>query len=118
MDDARTPDPERVLVLAPTAVDAALSRSIMAEANLACCVSADLASLARDLREGAGAVLLTAEVLAAGDTRGMVEVLRAQSAWSDVPILLLSPSGADSSIAAWAMELLGNVTVVEQPPFG
>jgi len=115
MDGARPPDPERVLVLAPTAVDAALSRSIMAEADLACCVATDLPGLARDLTEGAGAVLLTAEVLAAGDTRGIVEVLRAQPTWSDVPILLLSPSGADSSIAAWAMELLGNVTVLERP---
>ena len=115
MNSAKRPDPERVLVLAPTAVDAALSRSIMTEADLACCISTDLPGLARDLSEGAGAVLLTAEVLAAGDTRSIVELLRAQPAWSDIPILLLSPSGADSSIAAWAMELLGNVTVLERP---
>ena len=44
MDDAKKPDPERVLVLAPTEADATLSRSIMTEADLACCISTDLPS--------------------------------------------------------------------------
>ena len=31
------------------------------------------------------------------------------------PIILLAASGADSPLAVWAMELLGNVTVLERP---
>src|SRR5260221_600637 len=75
MNGARAPDPERVLVLAPTASDAALSRSILTEADLACCISTDLSELARDVSEGAGAVLLTAELLAAETPDNMMRTL-------------------------------------------
>lgn len=115
MNDVPTIDPERVLVLAPTAADATLSRSVLAEAGLACHVCADLAELSRELDQGAGAVLSTEEMLAAGDTQPLMEALRRQPPWSDVPIILLCGSGADSPVAAWAMELLGNVTVLERP---
>src|SRR5262249_49506024 len=68
-----------------------------------------------DFAEGAGALLLTEEVLAASDSNCLVEAIRQQPAWSDVPILLLCDSGADSPVAIWSMELLGNVTVLERP---
>ncbi|HEV8256648.1 MAG TPA: ATP-binding protein [Casimicrobiaceae bacterium] len=111
----QTPDHERVLVLAPTSTDAALSRSLLAEAGLACNVCADLREVSRDLVDGAGAILLTDEVIADRDIGHLVEVLRAQPTWSDVPILVLLSSGAESSAAPQAMELLGNVTVLERP---
>jgi PAS domain S-box-containing protein len=58
---------------------------------------------------------LTEEVLAASDSNCLVEAIRQQPAWSDVPILLLCGSGADSPVAVRSMELLGNVTVLERP---
>ncbi len=60
-------------------------------------------------------MLLTDEVLAAGDPEQFAAIFRDQPAWSDLPIVILSASGADSAIAVWAMERLGNVTVLEQP---
>ena len=113
--DMNTGNEERVLVLAPTAGDAALSRSLLAEAGLACHVSTDLCNLCRDFAEGAGALLLTEEVLAASDSNCLVEAIRQQPAWSDVQTLLLCDSGADSPVAIRSMELLGNVTVLERP---
>jgi PAS domain S-box-containing protein len=115
MHNMNTGNEERVLVLAPTAGDAALSRSLLTDAGLACHVSTDLCGLCRDIAEGAGALLLTEEVLAASDSNCLVEAIRQQPAWSDVPILLLCDSGADSPVAVWSMELLGNVTVLERP---
>lgn len=106
---------ERVLVLAPTAADAELTRSILREAKLGCYVCADTRELSRELRVGAGAALLTEEVYASREVFFLVETVRNQPAWSDIPILLLSTTGADSSAAAWAMEMLGNVTVLERP---
>ena len=41
--------------------------------------------------------------------------MRGQPSWSDLPIILLSPLGADSPTSVWAMEMLGNVTVLDQP---
>ncbi|MGN6547694.1 MAG: ATP-binding protein, partial [Aureliella sp.] len=60
-------------------------------------------------------VLITEEVLAADEASCLVEVLAEQPSWSDLPILLLCGSGADSSVAVSAMNLLGNVTVLERP---
>ena len=112
--DAPTPDLERVLVLAPTSADAVLTEHILAEAQLASHVCVDLQDLTRELDRGAGVVLLNEEAME-GDTRILVEGLRRQPPWSDIPILLLSSSGADSRAAFLGMELLGNVTVLERP---
>ncbi len=109
------PSKERVLVLAPTLVDASLSHAILSEAGLICHICANPGELSRELRAGAGAALLTEEVHRSRGAAELVEVLRSQPAWSDVPILLLASTGADSSAAAWAMDLLGNVTVLERP---
>lgn len=109
------PSKERVLVLAPTLVDASLSHAILSEAGLLCHICANPVELSRELRAGAGAALLTEEVHRSRGAADLVEVVRSQPAWSDVPILLLASTGADSSAAAWAMELLGNVTVLERP---
>jgi signal transduction histidine kinase len=109
------PHEERVLVLAPTPADAVVTRTLLAEAGLACHVCADLAALCGECGAGAGAVLLTEEVLADGGADRLVELLRRQPPWSDLPVLLLSGGGADSPVAAWALDLLGNVTVLERP---
>lgn len=71
---------ERVLVLAPTAGDAALTRPLLTEAGLACHVCADLMELCREVVAGAGSVLLTEEALAEDEAHCLVEVLRQQPA--------------------------------------
>ena len=108
-------DQERVLVFAPTRADAIYSRTILAEAGLACKLCNGLPDLLREWKSGAGAVLLTDEVLAAGNPEQFAAIFQDQPPWSDLPIVLLSGAGADSEIAVWAMERLGNVTVLEQP---
>jgi signal transduction histidine kinase/ActR/RegA family two-component response regulator len=106
---------ERILVLAPTAADAALSCTILSEAHLQSRICADLEELARELAGGAGAILLTEDVLVGQQMRFLAQALERQPSWSDVPILLLSAHGSNSSVGAWAMELLGNVTILERP---
>ena len=110
-----TENEERVLVLPPTAADAALSRRVLMEAGLACHICTDLSGLCQAFTAGAGGILLTEEVLAAGDWDCLVEALGRQPAWSDIPVLLLCASGADTPLAVRATEMLGNVTVMERP---
>ncbi len=105
---------ERVLVLAPTTGDAAVTRSVLTDAGMACAVCADVDALCRAFEEGAGAILLTEESLAAG-VEPLVETLWRQPGWSDVSVILLTDRGADSPVAMWAMDLLSNVTVLERP---
>jgi signal transduction histidine kinase/ActR/RegA family two-component response regulator len=69
----------------------------------------------REIIAGAGAVLLTDDLLAHENPDALAKALRDQPPWSDLPVVLLSPRGADSATAVWAMNALTNVTVLEQP---
>jgi signal transduction histidine kinase/CheY-like chemotaxis protein len=106
---------ERILVLAPTNADAELSRLILSEGGLECRICGGLPELSVEVDRGAGAVLLTEEVFVAPEVHCLLDALRRQPPWSDIPVLFLSSAGADSAGAAWAIELLGNVTVLERP---
>jgi signal transduction histidine kinase len=64
------------------------------------------------MERGAGAVLLAEEAI---EPDQLVEWLVRQPPWSDLPMLVLARSGADSAAVAQAMDLLGNVTVLERP---
>jgi signal transduction histidine kinase/ActR/RegA family two-component response regulator len=106
---------ERLLLLPPTPRDAELSREILAEAGLTPFVCHTLTELCREIAAGAGAVLLADAALKEGDPARLAEALSHQPAWSDVPVILLTPLGPDSLTAIWAMETLGNITVLDQP---
>ena len=106
---------ERALVLAPTSADAGLSRLILAEAGVEASTFESLTALAEEIDESVAVILLTEEVFVAADVPTLLEALRRQPPWSDLPIILLSSAGADSAAAAWAIELLGNITVLERP---
>jgi signal transduction histidine kinase len=67
------------------------------------------------LNEGAGAVLIAEEALAAGEHDELSRYIAGQPSWSDLPLLVLARAGADSARIALAMEKLGNVTVLERP---
>ena len=115
MSDTPGTNAERVLVLAPTAADAALTGTILKEARLECHACAGVQELERELERGAGVVLVTEDLLISPDVGHFVRTLGRQPAWSDVPILLLSSAGFDSPSVGIAMESLGNVTVLERP---
>ena len=105
----------RILILAPTGLDAALSREVLGGADLQVESATTFTLLLDRLREGAGALVLTEEALLLSDIQGLVGVLNAQPSWSDLPVLLLTRSGTDSALALRALELLGNVILLERP---
>jgi signal transduction histidine kinase/DNA-binding response OmpR family regulator len=104
-----------VLVLAPTNADALLTEQLLREADIECHVCRNVAQLGASVDEGSGAALVTEELFVSEDAHLFLDALRRQPPWSDLPILFLSSTGADSASAAWAIELLGNVTVLERP---
>ncbi|HTH52013.1 MAG TPA: sensor histidine kinase [Pyrinomonadaceae bacterium] len=116
MYDAAAPDPEsRVLVLAATRRDFALTSGILKRAGLECSSCETLDSLTEMVREGAGAVIIPEEAVAGHTNGSLVSYLAEQPSWSDLPVLVLSRPGADSSAVATAMDRYGNVTVLERP---
>jgi len=102
-------------MLPPTERDAELSLEILEDAGLTGHVCRNMDELCREMEAGAGVLLVTDRVLGDADPQPLVEAVQRQPPWSDLPIVLLSPHGAESPTAVWAMEALGNVTVLEQP---
>ena len=105
----------RVLVLAPGGKDAALTRAVLDNAGITCETVPDVPTLVSELREGAGAVLLTEESLGSGYGNMLALEMVRQPPWSDLPVLVMTYQGADSPVAVQALQSLGNVTLVERP---
>jgi signal transduction histidine kinase/ActR/RegA family two-component response regulator len=105
----------RILILAPTGRDAALTRQILDRAGLVNERCDCVESLCREAEAGAACLLLAEEAITAKTRTLLVEMLARQPGWSDLPVLVMTRHGADSSVASAAVEELGNVTLLERP---
>lgn len=105
----------RVLICAPTGQDASLSVRVFEAANLSSAVALHAEELVQQLRYGAGCVLLVEEALAGSAMKTVADYMAEQPTWSDIPVLLLTCSGADSEVVQRAVAELGNVTLLERP---
>ena len=103
----------RLLILAPVGRDAALISGALGPA-VSCVACSSLGQLIDEARRGVAALLVAEEALAEADG-SLAELLAQQPPWSDLPLLLLTRSGADSSTAMQATRTLGNVTLLERP---
>ncbi|AYQ28343.1 MULTISPECIES: response regulator [unclassified Polaromonas] len=105
----------RIVICAPTGRDGALTAKVLQSVGIHSIVCANSDELMQQLPLGAGAVLLVEEVVSGSGMRPLAEYVATQPTWSDIPILLLTRSGADSLDVQRAVEHLGNVTLVERP---
>ncbi|WP_437751481.1 hybrid sensor histidine kinase/response regulator [Sorangium sp. So ce1389] len=109
---------ERVLVLAPVGRDTPLLCRALDRCQLAPMACCHMAELARAVREGAGAVLLTEEALAPAAMPDLLAALSAQPSWSDLPVVLLAdarPLARSNQQAIAALRAAGNLTVLDRP---
>jgi signal transduction histidine kinase len=116
MAEPEIPEAERrVLALTPTARDATATRAILGANGVAVAICEGLDQVCREARLGAGALLLTDEALAA-DKAGLVrQLLEDQPPWSDLPILVLIPSGQTHPLPSRDHETFRNITLVRRP---
>ena len=109
---------QRILILAPTGRDAALTARFLDEGGLPCEICGRIEELCQKMDEGAGLVFLTGEALTVEAMLCLVEALGRQPAWSDIPVVLLTSGGGDAPSNAEAIASLseaGNVTLIERP---
>jgi signal transduction histidine kinase len=108
---------DRILILTPTGKDAALAVEMFRREGLCSSVCHDLVELGDELRRGAGALVLAEEALQPRELPVLVEALRWQPAWSDVPVLILTrgrnPQEDLRLVQSFAPA--GNVTLLERP---
>lgn len=105
----------RVLILMPTRRDSERTQRLFAEAGVDSTACGELADVCRELREGAGALLLTDEALANDRGGQLAEAMRAQAPWSTVPIIVVAREGTSQQVERSASTDLGSVIVVERP---
>lgn len=105
----------RVLLLLPTRRDAELTADVLAKEGIASSICDSPSILAAQLVGGAAAVLVAEESLATGAQSVLMRTLSRQPRWSDLPVLVLTRSGADSQQVGDAIAQLGNVTLLERP---
>jgi signal transduction histidine kinase/ActR/RegA family two-component response regulator len=108
-------DELRVLIKAVTSKDAALAKAVLASAALPSKECLTMEGLAAELREGAGALLIAEEFLTVPEFSEIVAILGSQPPWSDLPVLILARTGADSTAINLAMEMPANFAVIERP---
>jgi signal transduction histidine kinase/DNA-binding response OmpR family regulator len=106
---------ERVLVVMPSERDSQRTLHILAEANLAGTVCTSLPELCRELRAGAGAALVTDEIITADIDRRLEDTLREQPTWSALPILVLAREGAEQRMEQGPLSDYNSVVIVERP---
>src|SRR3982751_3544915 len=88
---------QRILLLAPTGKDARLSQAFLAEAGLAGTICSDIAAMCAELEAGAGVLVITEETLTAAGMRQLQTTLARQPTWSDIPIVVLTHGGTNST---------------------
>jgi signal transduction histidine kinase/ActR/RegA family two-component response regulator len=115
MIDRVTPLDERVLVFMPSQRDTDRTVQLLAEAKLACAPCTDFGELCRELLRGAGAVLLTDEMLAGDLEQRFQRALLQQPPWSAVPVLLLARDGASERSERGVLGGYNHTVVVERP---
>lgn len=108
-------DEYRVLILPATRRDAEVTKALLERAGLACAVCSDAQALASEIENAAGAVLFTDAAFNDRRINAVLDALRRQPPWSDIPSIVLCRIGAQSKFASEFLKSVGNVTLLERP---
>jgi signal transduction histidine kinase len=112
---ARNRAERRVLILAPTVKDGQVSSAVLRGVGIESMVCDTAQTLADELNRGAGAVLIAEEALSGDPQSHLKSMLERQLPWSDLPLIVLTRPGADSTGVLETTAGLGNVTLLERP---
>ena len=100
-----------VLVLLPTLKDGQRTQEFLVKAGVSCSVCRDMTELCHEIELGAGAALVTEELLTGDREARLASTLQAQPPWSDFPLIVLAREHASELLLRESM----NVTLVERP---
>ena len=115
MTSKRSEQEACVIVLMPGARDAERSVQMLSEARILSRVCPRVSELSAEFSRGAGAVLLTEEIVWADQSGDIERALRMQEPWSMIPLLLISRDGGTESLQKTVLERYPGVTVLEKP---
>jgi two-component sensor histidine kinase len=112
------PTSERILVLTSRKRDSELACQLFNEAGLSPRACVDDEQLIKEMRAGAGFLVLTDEIVTGSTAQKIRSWVREQPAWSDLPIIVLTAKSGLTVRGQWARDVqegFGNVTLLERP---
>lgn len=110
------PARDRVLVLAPGGRDAALICASLDVLAVEAVEVTGIGDLADALVNGVvGAAVVAEECLASASLPRLIDSVRNQPPWSDLPLIILTRRGGVTPANTQITEMLGNVTTLERP---
>lgn len=105
----------RTLILGPTVKDAQITGSILESEGISCYICSSLLDLCNQIAAGAGIAIVPEEAILSDDTGCLHNLLRSQPAWSDFPLLVLTPAGERSAEARDKTLSVGHMTLIKRP---
>jgi signal transduction histidine kinase len=108
---------ERVIIIAPVGQDAEAMAALLDAKGFETQICHRLDEYSRQITDGAGALLLTEEALESAQGSLLLDVLKTQPPWSELPLIVLT-SGSESRRAGLlnlAAAAAGTVTLLERP---
>jgi signal transduction histidine kinase len=108
---------ERVLVIAPVGQDARVMAELLMKHGFTACVCSGPEECFTHLGAGAGALILTEEALEMRGAFRLLDTLKQQPAWSELPVIILAAGGESQvgRLVDLAMAAAGSVTLLERP---
>jgi len=110
-------DDQRIIIVAPVGQDASAMAALFNAEKFEAQVCESVAECAYEIRVGAGALVFTEEAFNPSDLDVLVHVLKAQPAWSELPLIILT-NGGESRLPK-SLETAGvpagTVTLLERP---
>lgn len=109
---------ECVLILTPLGRDAAYTDHVLRKAGLRSEICDDLSGLCDLIHDEIGVLLIAEEALTNTEALRLIELLNAQPAWSDIPIVVFTSGNETQDATARVLRLFhqsGNVTLLERP---
>ncbi len=98
-----------------TSRDAQVTEAMLASFGITVSICRRFDQLFSEMTAGAGAMLISEELLSAAHNEMLRDRLRRQPPWSDLPVLILTRPGADASSVGDAVGAFGNVTLLDRP---
>jgi signal transduction histidine kinase len=108
---------ECVVIIAPVGNDAAAMAALLEGEGFETRICDGSDRCARQLMDGVGALLLTEEALESAQTSLVLDILKAQPPWSELPFIILTSGGEShrAGLLNLATAAAGSVTLLERP---
>jgi signal transduction histidine kinase len=105
---------ERILLLAPTKRDAAAAGKLFESVGIALTLCRDIAAVCSEMERGAAVAIVPDEAILNDQERRLARLVSEQPAWSDFPLIVLTPP-QQTAAAAQTLESVGHMTLVRRP---